>query len=51
MSEPLLTVSGLGKRFGGFVALDVVQSIGSREGPWLANPILDAMADSFGWRR
>jgi excisionase family DNA binding protein len=37
--------------FGGFVALDVVQSIGSREGPWLANPILDAMADSFGWRR
>lgn len=36
--------------FGGFVALDVVQSIGSREGPWLANPILDAMADSFGWR-
>lgn len=37
--------------FGGFVALDVVQSIGSSDGPWLANPILDAMADSFGWRR
>jgi hypothetical protein len=35
---------------GGFVMFDLVRTIGSNEGPSLANPLLDAMADTFGWR-
>ena len=36
--------------FGGFVAYDLVRTIGSAEGTSLSNPLLDAMADTFGWR-
>lgn len=35
---------------GGFVMFDLVRTIGSVEGPSLANPLLDAMAETFGWR-
>lgn len=35
---------------GGFVMFDLVRTIGSNEGPSLANPLLDAMAETFGWR-
>ncbi len=36
--------------FGGFIAYDVVRTIGSPESTRLANPLLNAMADAFGWR-
>jgi hypothetical protein len=36
--------------FGGFVMYDLVRTIGSPEGPTLANPLLNAMAETFGWR-
>ncbi len=36
---------------GGFVLFDLVRTVGSSEGPMLANPILNAMAETFGWRR
>lgn len=36
--------------FGGFVAYDLVRTIGSVEGTSLSSPLLDAMADTFGWR-
>jgi excisionase family DNA binding protein len=35
---------------GGFVTYDLVRTIGSPEGTSLANPLLNAMADTFGWR-
>jgi len=35
---------------GGFVMYDLVRTIGSPEGPTLANPLLNAMAETFGWR-
>lgn len=35
---------------GGFVMFDLVRTIGSAEGPALANPLLDSMAEAFGWR-
>jgi len=35
---------------GGFVAYDLVRTIGSPEGPFLANPLLNAMSEAFGWR-
>lgn len=35
---------------GGFVALDLVRTIGSPAGTVLANPLLNAMSDAFGWR-
>jgi excisionase family DNA binding protein len=35
---------------GGFVMYDLVRTIGSPEGPSLANPVLNAMAETFGWR-
>jgi|694.fasta_scaffold25728_7 excisionase family DNA binding protein len=35
---------------GGFVMYDLVSTIGSVEGPSLANPLLDSMAETFGWR-
>jgi excisionase family DNA binding protein len=35
---------------GGFVALDLVRTIGSAGGTTLANPLLDALAETFGWR-
>jgi excisionase family DNA binding protein len=36
--------------FGGFIAYDLVRTIGSPESTSLANPLLDAMAGTFGWR-
>jgi excisionase family DNA binding protein len=36
--------------FGGFVLYDLVRTIGSPEGPSLSNPLLNAMAETFGWR-
>jgi hypothetical protein len=36
--------------FGGFIAYDLVRTIGSSESTTLANPLLNAMADTFGWR-
>jgi len=36
--------------FGGFIAYDLVRTIGSPESTSLANPLLDAMASTFGWR-
>lgn len=36
--------------FGGFIAYDLVRTIGSPESTTLANPLLNAMADAFGWR-
>jgi len=36
--------------FGGFIAYDLVRTIGSPESTTLANPLLNAMADTFGWR-
>jgi hypothetical protein len=36
--------------FGGFIAYDLVRTIGSPESTTLANPLLDAMASTFGWR-
>jgi len=36
--------------FGGFIAYDLVRTIGSSESTTLANPLLDAMAGTFGWR-
>ncbi|MFM8496207.1 MAG: helix-turn-helix domain-containing protein [Planctomycetia bacterium] len=36
--------------FGGFIAYDLVRTIGSPESTTLANPLLDAMAGVFGWR-
>jgi len=36
--------------FGGFIAYDLVRTIGSPESTSLANPLLNAMADAFGWR-
>ena len=36
--------------FGGFVMYDLVRTIGAPEGPTLANPLLNAMAETFGWR-
>lgn len=36
--------------FGGFIAYDLVRTIGSPESTSLANPLLNAMADTFGWR-
>lgn len=35
---------------GGFVALDLVRTLGSPAGTLLANPLLDALAEAFGWR-
>lgn len=35
---------------GGFVALDLVRTIGSPAGTLLVNPLLDALAEAFGWR-
>lgn len=35
---------------GGFVVFDLVRTIGSAEGPMLANPVLDRIAETFGWR-
>ncbi len=35
---------------GGFVMYDLVRTIGAPEGPTLANPLLNAMAETFGWR-
>lgn len=35
---------------GGFVMYDLVRTIGSVEGPSLANPLLDSLAETFGWR-
>jgi len=35
---------------GGFEAYDLVRTIGSPEGPFLANPLLNAMSEAFGWR-
>lgn len=35
---------------GGFVVFDLVRTIGSAEGPMLANPVLDQIAETFGWR-
>jgi hypothetical protein len=36
--------------FGGFMMYDLVRTIGSPEGPSLANPLLGALAETFGWR-
>jgi hypothetical protein len=36
--------------FGGFIAYDLVRTIGSPGSTTLANPLLNAMADAFGWR-
>lgn len=36
--------------FGGFIAYDLVRTIGSPESTTLANPLLNALADTFGWR-
>lgn len=35
---------------GGIVAFDLVRTIGSPQGTVLANPLLNAMAETFGWR-
>ena len=35
---------------GGIVAFDLVRTIGSPQGTSLANPLLDALAETFGWR-
>jgi excisionase family DNA binding protein len=35
---------------GGFVALDLVRTIGSPDATKMANPLLDAMSEAFGWR-
>jgi excisionase family DNA binding protein len=35
---------------GGFVVFDLVRTLGSSEGPMLANPVLDRIAETFGWR-
>ena len=37
--------------FGGFIAYDLVRTIGSPESTTLSNPLLNAMAEAFGWRR
>jgi excisionase family DNA binding protein len=36
--------------FGGFIAFDLVRTIGTTKGDALATPLLDAMAGAFGWR-
>lgn len=36
--------------FGGFIAFDLVRTIGTMKGGKLATPLLDAMAGAFGWR-
>jgi excisionase family DNA binding protein len=36
--------------FGGFIAFDLVRTIGSTKGVTIAAPLLDAMAGAFGWR-
>lgn len=35
---------------GGFVVFDLIRTIGSADGPMLANPLLDRIAETFGWR-
>lgn len=35
---------------GGIVAFDLVRTIGSPQGTALANPLLNALAETFGWR-
>jgi excisionase family DNA binding protein len=35
---------------GGFVAIDLVRTLGSPAGTIMANPLLDALAEAFGWR-
>lgn len=35
---------------GGVVAFDLVRTIGSPQGTALANPLLNALAETFGWR-
>lgn len=36
--------------FGGFIAYDLVRTIGSPESTRMANPVLDGLAQLFGWR-
>jgi excisionase family DNA binding protein len=36
--------------FGGFIAFDLVRTIGTTKGVTIATPLLDAMAGAFGWR-
>jgi excisionase family DNA binding protein len=36
--------------FGGFIAFDLVRTIGTTRGVTIAAPLLDAMAGAFGWR-
>jgi excisionase family DNA binding protein len=36
--------------FGGFIAFDLVRTIGTTKGVAIATPLLDAMAGAFGWR-
>lgn len=36
--------------FGGFVLYDVVRTIGSPDGPSSANPLVNSLAETFGWR-
>ncbi len=36
--------------FGGFIAFDLVRTLGTTGGTTLATPLLDAMAGAFGWR-
>jgi hypothetical protein len=35
---------------GGFMAFDLIRTIGSTQGPSFSNPLLNAMAETFGWR-
>ena len=36
--------------FGGFIAYDLVRTIGSPESTTLSNPLLNSLAEIFGWR-
>jgi len=36
--------------FGGFIAYDLVRTIGSPENTSLSNPLLNSLAQVFGWR-
>ena len=36
--------------FGGFIAFDLVRTLGTTQSRALATPLLDAMAGAFGWR-
>ena len=36
--------------FGGFIAYDLVRTIGSPESTTLSNPLLNSLAEAFGWR-